>query len=212
MRINIPNQITLGRLGLAVLFFGLLSFYSRQAPTTAWILDLCFWVLLIALLTDILDGWLARTWGQVTSFGRVVDPVVDKVIVCGAFLFYASDRFYDPAIGANATGVAPWMVTLVLTRELLVSAIRSYSEAQGQDFGANWVGKLKMFSQSFAACTVLGVLAWFPDSLGWLRVASVWAMVIITALSIVSYLQRARRFILSAAALGGAREPAADAP
>jgi len=216
MRINIPNQITLGRLVLAIVFFALLSFYSPADDGRRWILSACFWVFLIAALSDIVDGWLARTWKQVTSFGRICDPVVDKVMVCGAFVFFGSDLFYGPDPQnsqklTNITGVQPWMVVVILLRELLVSAIRSFSEAHGTSFAATWVGKLKMFVQSAAVCVVLGVLAWYPDSLAWLRVACVWLTVVVTGLSIIAYLNRARLFVLSAEALGSPPEAARPA-
>ena len=203
MRINIPNQLTIARLVLAIVFFALLSFYDPTNPERHWLLTTCFVIFLVAVLTDFLDGYLARTWKQVTSFGRICDPVVDKVIVCGAFVFFASMLFYHPAEGRNITGVQPWMAVLILVRELLVSAIRSFSESQGTEFAANWVGKAKMFVQSASVCVILGVLAWFPEKLAWLRVTAVWATVIITAGSIVTYVKRARAFVLSSEALGG---------
>ena len=210
MRINVPNQITLGRLVLAIVFFALLSFYHPAAESRQWLLPVCFWIFLIAVLSDIVDGWLARTWKQVTSFGRICDPVVDKVIVCGAFVFFASGIFYDTTEGVhkNITGVQPWMVVLILVRELLVSAIRSFSEARGESFAANWVGKAKMFIQSVCVCVILGVLAWYQDTLAWLRILCVWLTVVVTALSIIAYVNRARAFVLSASALGG--EPDSD--
>lgn len=204
MWINIPNQITLGRLALAIVFFALLSFYSPADAQRQWILDACFWLFLVAALGDALDGWLARTWKQVTSFGRISDPVVDKVMVCGAFAFFASVRFYDPHAGVNITGVQPWMVIVILLREFLVSAIRSFSEGQGTSFAANWVGKAKMFVQSTTVCIVLAVQAWFADVHAWeqIQLACVWLTVIVTGLSILGYIKRARAFVLSAAALG----------
>ncbi len=214
MRINIPNQITLARLVLALVFFALLSFYSTEGDGRQGLLAVCFWIFLVAVVTDMIDGYLARTWEQVTSFGRIVDPVVDKVIVCGAFVFFASGLFYDARTGRNITGVQPWMAVLILVRELLVSAIRSFSEAGGKSFAANWVGKAKMFVQSTAVCVILGVLAWYEDTLAWLRVLSVWVTVVVTALSIIAYVNRARAFVLSAAAMGGtsAAPPGSDAP
>ncbi|MBU0637471.1 MAG: CDP-diacylglycerol--glycerol-3-phosphate 3-phosphatidyltransferase [Planctomycetes bacterium] len=205
MKINIPNQITLARLFLAVVFFALLSLFSaaglRDGDTQ--ILKVCFVLFLVAALTDILDGFLARRWQQVTTFGRIVDPVVDKVMVCGAFVFFASHHFYDPQTHQNVTGVQSWMVIVILIRELLVSALRSHSEAQGQDFAASWVGKLKMFIQSATVCTVLLQLAWFEPAYAWARLLAVWVAVIVTALSIVSYARRAHAFLLSSEALGG---------
>ncbi|MBI5863769.1 MAG: CDP-diacylglycerol--glycerol-3-phosphate 3-phosphatidyltransferase [Planctomycetes bacterium] len=203
MRINIPNQITIGRLGLAIVFFAMLTRYSAAEPKTHWVLAPCFWIYLVAALTDMLDGYLARTWKQVTAFGRVLDPVVDKVIVCGAFVFFSSSHFVAPTRG-NITGVEAWMAVLILMRELLISAIRSFSESQGADFAANWVGKFKSFVQFATACVILGVLAWYEQSLAWLRVACIWATVVVTAASIVAYLHRAYSLILSPEALGAA--------
>ncbi len=200
---NLPNRITLVRLGLAVVFFAVLSFYSASRPATRWILPTAFWIFLAAAVSDIVDGWLARAWNQVTAFGRVFDPVVDKVLVCGAFVFLAGPGFIDPAIGTSESGVAPWMAVLILFRELLVSAIRALAEAQGSAFAANWVGKLKMFVQSATVCVVLGVLAWHRGTLGWLRVACVWLTVLISAWSIYAYLLRARELLFGSPATAG---------
>lgn len=214
MKITIPNQITIGRLVLAIVFFALLTQYSVAAePARHWLLAASFWLFLAAALSDVLDGWLARTWGQVTPFGRIVDPVVDKVLVCGAFIFFAGSNFYDAQRQENVTGIAPWMAVLILLRELLVSAVRSFMEAQGTEFAANWIGKLKMFVQSATACIVLGVLAWYPVTLAWLRETCVWATVIVTALSIVAYAHRARAVLLSERAMSApVMHPSSDTP
>lgn len=196
MRINIPNQITLGRLVLALIFFGLLSVFRVNDLYTWFLLKIAFWVFLIAVLSDILDGYLARTLKQVTVFGRIVDPVVDKVIVCGAFVFFTSEQFFDYQAGI-VTGVKPWMVVLILLRELLVSALRGHSESVGRDFAANWVGKLKMFVQSATVAVILGQLAWFPLSAAMIRLrdACIWLTLLVTALSIVSYVRRSASFL-----------------
>ncbi len=218
MGINIPNQITLARLLLAVLFFALLAVYSESDADRAWILPWAFWLFLVAALSDVLDGWLARTLGQVTPFGRVVDPIVDKVMVCGAFAFFAGGAFVDPVSRENVTGVSPWMVVLILLREFTVSALRAFNEAGGTEFAARWEGKLKMFVQSATVCVVLGVLAWHRESLAWLRVACVWLTVAVTTWSCVAYLRASRHALFSRAALGGVRaaptprEPSAPDP
>lgn len=201
MKLSLPNQITLGRLALAVLLLALLScFDATQLDEQRWLLNLCFWVFLVAAVTDVLDGLLARMMRSVTSFGRILDPVVDKVIVCGAFVLFASHHFWDGH--NNITSVQPWMVVVVVARELLVSAFRAQSEAEGRAFGASWMGKLKMFLQCVAICVVLGQLAWKLESLAPLRIAAVWVAVAATALSAISYLHRARAFFLSSEALG----------
>jgi CDP-diacylglycerol--glycerol-3-phosphate 3-phosphatidyltransferase len=198
--LSIPNQITLGRLLLAMIFFGVLSFYVVGDAERDWVLDVAFWLFLAASLGDWLDGYLARKLKQITVFGRVVDPVVDKMMVCGAFIFFSSTVFVDSQ-GENVTGVAPWMAVVVLLRELFVSAIRAFSESQGIDFAASWIGKIKMTVQAATVCIVLGVLAWYEESLQWLRVTAVWATVIVTALSIITYMQRAYGVLFSPAAM-----------
>lgn len=204
MRINLPNQITLGRLGLAIVFFALLScFDAGRIDDLRWLLHVSFWVFLVAALTDIVDGLLARMMRSVTSFGRILDPVVDKVMVCGAFILFGSRQFWDSQANVNITDVQPWMVIVIISRELLVSAMRSHAEGEGQEFGASWVGKLKMFVQSVTVCVVLGQLAWNLGALQPLRTVCVWVTVIVTALSAASYLHRARAFLLTTAALGG---------
>lgn len=205
MPMNLPNQITLGRLLLAAVFFAVLSTYSAgRGAEDAWKLSAAFCVFLAAALSDVLDGWLARRLRQVTAFGRVLDPVVDKVMVCGAFVFFSSDAFFDPARAVNVSGVAPWMVIVILLREFTVSVLRAFSESHGDSFAANWVGKLKMFVQSATVCVVLGVLAWFPQPLANLRVACVWLTVAVTAASCAAYLHRGRSLVFPPA---GSRRP-----
>lgn len=211
MRINAPNQITLARLGLVVLFVLLLSWFdAARLAQQRWVLHICFWIFLAAALTDILDGLLARLLHSVTSFGRVVDPVVDKIMVCAAFVLFASPKFWDGH--ANITGVQPWMVIVIVARELLVSAVRSHAEGAGQEFGAAWIGKLKMFIQSTTVCVILAELAWQLDGAAPIRQACVWLTVAITVASAVSYIRRARAFLLTSAALGGRPGAAAGGP
>jgi CDP-diacylglycerol---glycerol-3-phosphate 3-phosphatidyltransferase len=210
MRMNIPNQITLARLGLAIVFVALLSWFdARELAQQRWLLVIGFWGFLAAALTDILDGLLARMMKSVTSFGRILDPVVDKVMVCGAFVLFASRHFWDGT--QNIADVAPWMVVVILFREFLVSAVRAHAEAHGQEFGASWVGKVKMFIQSATICVILGQLAWNLTALAPLRTGCVWLTVVVTVLSALTYVHRARSFLLTSAALGAA-EPDAPPP
>ncbi len=210
MRINLPNQITLGRFILAVVFFVLLSLFDAANPASRWLLIASFWVFLVAAFSDVLDGLLARWLNQETSFGRIIDPVVDKVMICGAFVFFASPKFF--ADGRYITDVKPWMAIVILARELLVTGIRAHAEAGGEKFAALWAGKLKMFVQSVAVCVILVQLGWNLPAYAPVRTAMVWLTVVITVLSIVSYLRRAYSFLLSSAAMGGPQPPAATPP
>ena len=112
--LNLPNQITIARLALAIVFFILLSQYSQVVPKP-WMLDLAATIFVLAAATDFLDGYLARKRGQVTALGRVLDPLVDKVLVCGAFILLAGRPFVD-ATGHNVTEVHAWMVVVIVGR------------------------------------------------------------------------------------------------
>lgn len=180
---HVPNLLTASRLLLAVVFFALLSRYQYELGNAA-LLYTAFGVYLVALFTDWLDGYLARRWQVSSTFGRMTDPFVDKVLVLGSFIFFAGKNFVIPHLDPDAvpnnvktiTGVAPWMVVVLLARELLVTTFRGVSEAAGKNFGAQFSGKLKMTLQSI---TVLVILLFVIFS-SWLTrhpdVASVWDM------------------------------------
>jgi CDP-diacylglycerol--glycerol-3-phosphate 3-phosphatidyltransferase len=197
---NIPNQLTLARLLLAVVFFFLVALVGN--PQSGWgpgLLNACFWIFLAAVVTDFVDGYLARRWQQVTVFGRIFDPFVDKVLIVGAFVMLAGPTFRTAE--GQTTGIYPWMAVVVLARELLVSALRGESERAGIDFSADWAGKIKMIVQSVALALVLGLLAWPTLGVLWpVAYVLVWAAVILTLLSMISYLRRARSFVFGRAA------------
>jgi CDP-diacylglycerol--glycerol-3-phosphate 3-phosphatidyltransferase len=199
MSINLPNQITIGRLLLAVVFFALLAQYDHRAGQT-WLLDVGFVLFVVAALTDILDGYLARKYDQITSLGRILDPFVDKVLVCGTFVLLAGPSFLSPDGRHVVTGVQAWMVVLILGRELLVTGLRGFSESIGRDFGANVYGKAKMWVQSVTAPTIIIVVAHERTAFSapffyWLRYGLLWLTVIVTTLSMTSYLLNARHFL-----------------
>jgi CDP-diacylglycerol--glycerol-3-phosphate 3-phosphatidyltransferase len=176
---NLPNSLTISRLGLAVVLFVLISVES-------WIW--CTLVFAAAAVTDWLDGYLARKQGLSSPLGRNLDPLVDKVLICGAYIFLL------PVRGA---GLTAWMVTVVVGRELIITGLRSFLENKGATFGADWLGKIKMVLQCaalfaiFVALEVAGccaTAAWFFDPL---RDVLVYSMIVATALSGLQYLVRA---------------------
>ena len=201
MRINLPNQITIARLLLSIVFMAVLAQYE-VVDTRSCMLDWCAVIFVVAALTDWLDGYLARRSNQVTALGRVLDPFVDKILICGAFVFFAGPGFVGRE-GTNVTGVAPWMVILIVGRELLVSGLRGFSESQGESFGASMYGKAKMWVQSVTVVIVLLFVA-HPQSLllnpsiAWMPQVAVWLTVIVTVASMASYLFRARHVLLKA--------------
>src|SRR5450432_904141 len=127
---HLPNILTGVRLVLAVVFFAMLSWYQYEGRGDPMFLNIAFMIYVVALITDFLDGHLARKYDLETPFGRVVDPFVDKVLVLGSFAFFAGKNFIIPDYAAmnpdnhyvvkTITGVAPFMVAILLARELLV--------------------------------------------------------------------------------------------
>ncbi len=201
LRRSLPNALTVARLVLAGAFFATITLSLRMGPHP----DRAFWgnlavaLFVVAALTDLLDGHLARRWQVVSGFGRIMDPFVDKVLVLGAFVFLASPRFAVPSDGdyerfRMLTGVQSWMVTVILARELFVTSVRGVLEGRGVAFGAEWAGKLKMVLQSITApiCLAVAVNEGLADSRAWTvtRDALVWATVVLTLWSAWPYVRR----------------------
>jgi CDP-diacylglycerol--glycerol-3-phosphate 3-phosphatidyltransferase len=194
--VNFPNQVTTARLALSIVLFVLLHFQQYWAG---------FWLFLITAGTDWLDGFWARRYGQITILGRMLDPFVDKVVICGTYIFLAADP---------NSGLLPWMAVLVLGRELLVTALRSFLEQQGADFSASISGKLKFILQCMAVAASLFWLSYHPGHaplgatsenlaaaaggpvwIEWTVVISVWSMIAMTIYSGYAYVMAAIQLI-----------------
>jgi len=178
---TVPNLLSLVRLALSVVVFTLIV---RRADVAATLL------FLLASTTDWVDGWYARRYGQVSRLGRIFDPLVDKVLICGAAILVA-----DPA-----GPLVPWMAVVIVVRELVVTAVRAEMEAAGVDFSAGWSGKVKMVLQCGAIALVLAARAWpewtpfalpLPAAARW----TAWAAVLATAWSGLEYLWAARGLV-----------------
>ena len=136
--VNLPNVLTVTRLVLVPVFviLGL-----QDSWTARW---LAFVVFALAAITDRFDGQLARSWDQITDFGRIVDPIADKALtLCGFVLL-------------SLQGYLPWWVTaLIACRELGITAMRAFFLRRGVVVSANNAGKLKTFMQIIALGTLL---------------------------------------------------------
>jgi len=184
--LNLPNLITLLRFLLSLVLFWLMDLDGYWRTSAA--------VFIVAASTDFLDGYLARKYGQITTLGRIMDPFVDKLIICGAFLFL---------LGKEESGISPWVAFVVMAREMYITSLRGFLEQHGRDFSAKFWGKLKMLLQCVAV--PLCLLSLSPDFRAmldgwmtggfqkfiWLRNASVWAMAIVTVYSGLEYSWRA---------------------
>jgi CDP-diacylglycerol--glycerol-3-phosphate 3-phosphatidyltransferase len=189
---NLPNQLTVSRLILAIIMFCLIP---RGTSATYLASTVLF---ILAAWTDWLDGYYARKFGQITTLGRILDPFADKVIICGTFIFLVA----IPEMTRFWYGLRPWMVVVIVGRELLVTALRSFLEERGSDFSAKMSGKLKMVLQCVAGALSLFYLFHLsltgqsPGSPMWLwapLVASIWAAVILTVYSGLVYIYAAVR-------------------
>ncbi len=214
MNWKLPNQLTVARIALAAVFFVLLGLYHPNLSYGPLLLNVAFVIYIVAGITDVLDGYLARKWNVVSAFGRIADPFVDKVLVVGAFAMLAGSNFAMGDVqgsmetkldmphwwtGGMASSVQAWMVVVIMAREFIVSAVRGYSESQGMKFPATSAGKIKMFIQSVAICCILFQIANLPDT-AWAvyaKVAMVWLATAATVLSSLGYIKQTRQLLAS---------------
>jgi CDP-diacylglycerol--glycerol-3-phosphate 3-phosphatidyltransferase len=186
--VSAANKITLLRISLIPL---LLTFLVREGTTAdRWIALVIF---LLASATDWLDGYLARSRSQVTVFGKLLDPVADKLLVTAALLPLVRDEI-----------VTDWMAALLIGREFLVSGLRSVASAEGVVIPAGSVGKWKM-GMSITAISFLIVAprpsaaawpAWVPAG-AYLRLGTgfLWATLALSLASAALYFWEYRHFI-----------------
>ena len=201
-RLHTPNALTILRLVLAIGCFIALAqcdfqLGGHQPVAALWIAAILF---VVAAITDALDGYLARRWHAITRFGRVIDPFADKILVLGAFVMLAGGQFVVVAepqglIAKQVSGIEPWMVIVILARELLITSLRGLVEQQGGDFSAALPGKIKMIVQSLAVPLILITLA-ISQTPGegaarQIILATAWLVTLVTAWSAVPYIARA---------------------
>jgi CDP-diacylglycerol--glycerol-3-phosphate 3-phosphatidyltransferase len=191
----LPNILTGSRIFFAAIFLLLLIMTDQKALLDAdriagevWKLHWSFIMFVIAGVTDILDGPLARRLKVTSQFGRTFDPFVDKILIGGGFIMLA---IYDYEL----TGIAWWMVGVILAREIFVTVIRSMSESRGKEFAATWAGKVKMFIQSFTIGTIIIYMSNFQN-VTWayyLRQSTIWVTVLFTVFSALIYTKRVQK-------------------
>ncbi len=206
---SLPNQLTALRILLAAVFVALLSVYLHRA--TGWrgdpaIVLAALLLFIAAALTDALDGYLARKWNVVSVFGRIADPFADKILVLGAFVMLCGPAFHFVRASGErvqASGVLPWMVVVILSRDLLVTTLRALVEGRGQSFAAISAGKIKMIVQSVGAPLIL-LFVLFDDlkrgstvPTRWPEAAAVtaWIVTLVTAWSAIPYVFKGARML-----------------
>ena len=169
---NLPNALTVSRIVLVPLLVVVLLTRDREI----W----GFVVFMAASLTDYLDGYLARRRHQITTLGKLLDPIADKLLISAAF------------VSLVELEIAPaWMVVVVVGREFAVSGLRSIASAEGFSIDASTLGKSKMFTQvACVSCLIIG--SRYPSTP--FHPAGVLLLWLVVVLAIVSMVQYFRRF------------------
>ena len=174
---NLPNSLTILRIFFVPLLVAALVQENVAVRIGTFLLTnewLALAIFLAAAGTDLLDGYLARRWKQVTTIGMLLDPIADKLLISAALISLVEIR-----------ELAGWMAILIIGREFAVSGLRSIAAAEGYTIKANDLGKTKMFFQVVAiSCMLISVrhpLMRLPSTL------LMWVVVVFSILSAVSY-------------------------
>jgi CDP-diacylglycerol---glycerol-3-phosphate 3-phosphatidyltransferase len=148
--LNLPNQLTLGRLALCFFFVATLSFDWVYSATAALV------IFLVASLTDWLDGWIARRYELITDLGKLLDPLADKILISAAF------------VGLMDYGYAPmWMVVIIISREFLITGLRIVAANRGYIMAAEKAGKHKTITQMVVI--IVSLLLMSAHELQWIN-------------------------------------------
>jgi len=158
---NIPNTLAFIRLLLAPIMF--LFLVNQDAEIfegihPSWLNYFAAFIFVLASATDFFDGYIARTFDQVTTLGKILDPLADKMLTLAGFLGL---MMIDSA--------SPWAIFLIITRELFITGLRVSAVAEGIDIAASWMGKVKTVVQMIAIGFLL--MQWpFGETLLWIAV------------------------------------------
>jgi CDP-diacylglycerol--glycerol-3-phosphate 3-phosphatidyltransferase len=135
-KMNTPNKLTLLRIILVPFFIAVLFFNKGNSIFFGWKYFFADIIFSVAAITDFVDGYLARKNHQITNFGKLMDPLADKLLVCSAFIFF---------IQLNITSAIP--IIIIIAREFLVTSVRLVAIENGTVIAANKWGKAKTVTQ-----------------------------------------------------------------
>lgn len=166
---NLPNKLTIFRVILIPFFV-----FFMLVPVTGNMDSLiALLIFVVASLTDLLDGYIARKHGLVTNFGKFMDPLADKLLVCSALICLVELR-----------RVPSWVVIIIIAREFIISGFRLIASDKGVVIAASYWGKFKTTFQMLMIC--LMILNLGPLSL--ITAVVMWAALILTLISLADYL------------------------
>ncbi len=165
---NLPNKLTMFRVILIPFFIVFLL--ASPTPYDKWIALVIF---IIASLTDLLDGKIARKYNLVTNFGKFMDPLADKLLVCSALICLI-----------ELDKIPSWMVIVIIAREFIISGFRLVASDNGVVIAASYWGKFKTTFQMVAVCLLIADIA----ALTVVTQIILWIAVVLTVVSLTDYL------------------------
>ncbi len=169
---NLPNKLTILRM-IMVPFFVLFMLVPIGGPANKWIALAIF---VVASLTDTLDGYIARRDHLITDFGKFMDPLADKLLVCSALICFV-----------ELGDLPAWMVIVIIAREFIISGFRLVASDNGIVIAASKTGKLKTISQMVMVVLVIADLGGVFDVL---KQIFIWLALILTVVSLIEYLAK----------------------
>lgn len=138
---NLANRLTLSRILLTFVFMFFLFCQGLWAKAASLI------VFALAALSDLFDGLIAQRWNMVTDFGRLMDPIADKILVLAAFAAFVQMQLIDA-----------WMFVIIVSREILITSLRLFALNKGKVLSAARAGKHKTVSQMAVIFAILGFI------------------------------------------------------
>lgn len=166
---NLPNKLTIARV-IMIPFFVLFLLTGLGGAASKWIALAIF---IIASLTDLLDGHIARKYNLVTNFGKFMDPLADKLLVCAAMICLVE------------MGRLPaWIVIVIISREFIISGFRLIASDNGRVIAASYWGKFKTTFQMLMICLMIADIA----QIAIVTAAVMWIALVLTVVSLVDYL------------------------
>jgi CDP-diacylglycerol--glycerol-3-phosphate 3-phosphatidyltransferase len=177
---NLPNFLTILRIFFVPLLVAVMVADKRSLSWGAFTVSnatLALAIFLTAAATDLLDGYLARRWRQVTTVGTLLDPIADKLLVSAALVSLVEMH-----------RVPAWMAILIVGREFAISGLRSIAAAEGYTIKASDLGKTKMIAQVLAISVVILSIRW--ENLRLLGMLSMWGVVAFSFISAIDYFRK----------------------
>ena len=174
---NLPNKLTILRVAM-IPFFVLFMLFPVMGEADKWIALVLF---IVASLTDMLDGHIARKYNLITNFGKFMDPLADKLLVCSALICLVE-------LGR----IASWIVIVIIAREFIISGFRLIASDNGVVIAASYWGKFKTTFQMIMICLMIANL----EPLQLFTDIVMWIALILTVVSLMDYLIKNKHVIL----------------